>query len=100
MNTVVRTLSVAIILGLAAGVVCAQTSSSTAFAYEGRLTKSDLPANGSFDFEFRLYDLPTDGTLLGTVAMPGVAVTDGGSTVDLDFGFHVLAGACRLQRWL
>ena len=45
------------------------------------------PANGTYDFQFSLYDTLSGGTQVGsTVTMTGVPVTSGLFTVQLDFG--------------
>jgi len=59
----------------------------TAFTYQGRLLDDDSPANGLYDFEFKLYDAVTDGNQLSTtVYEEDVDVNDGDFMVDLDFG--------------
>lgn len=68
----------------------------TAFTYQGSLTDGASPANGRYDFEFRLYDDATHGTQVGsTVPRPGVEVADGAFTLLLDFGENVFAGEPR-----
>jgi len=58
-----------------------------AFTYQGRLSDGGTAADGSYDFEFSLYDALTDGSQVGsTVAAADVTVTDGLFTVELDFG--------------
>ncbi len=70
----------------------------TAFTYQGRLIDANSPADGLYEFEFKLYDSPTDGNQLdGTVAFRGVDVIDGYFTVELDFGSSVFTGDAR---WL
>ena len=65
----------------------------TAFTYQGRLKASNLPANGSYDLQFTLYDAATAGNAVGaTVTMPVVAVNAGLFTVQLDFGAAPFAG--------
>jgi hypothetical protein len=59
---------------------------STEFTYQGRLTDASAPADGSFDFELRLFDVPTGGTALATVERTGVPVVLGLFTVPVDFG--------------
>src|SRR5262245_29743484 len=88
-------LSVAIAtIGAPAG---AQVSLGTAFTYQGRLASGGSPANGLFDFEFRLYDDPTAGGQVGpTVALPSVNVSSGLFTVTLDFGAQFAGN----KRWL
>ena len=79
---------------LTVGAVWAQT---TGFTYQGRLTDSSVPANGSYDFEFALFNANTAGTQLGsTLTLTGVNVAAGVFTVELDFGSApFLAGAER-----
>jgi hypothetical protein len=53
----------------------AQTS---AFTYQGALTLYGQPANGTYDFMFRLLDAETDGTAAPVIPVnPGVGVTNG-----------------------
>jgi hypothetical protein len=75
--------------------VAAQT---TAFTYQGRLNESSLPATGSYDFQFKLFDAPTGGTQIGSIQLSGgnsVAVTNGVFNVTLDFGVAAFPGAVR-----
>jgi hypothetical protein len=59
----------------------------TGFMYQGRLTDGGSPANGSYDFLFRLYDSPSGYNQVGSTApRDDVAVTDGYFTLSLDFG--------------
>jgi hypothetical protein len=67
---------------------------TTSFTYQGQLVSAGGPATGTYDFQFRLYDAPTGGTLLGsTLTFDGVSpdpaplsVSNGLFTVPLDFG--------------
>ena len=59
----------------------------TAFTYQGRLMDANEPADGIYEFEFKLYDSLINGSQLnGTVSFRGVDVIDGYFTVELDFG--------------
>ena len=72
---------------------------STAFTYQGRLMDGGQPANGFYDFTFKLYDALAGGSTVGN-PMPGLAavpVTNGLFTVTLDFGLLGFDGA---DRWL
>jgi hypothetical protein len=75
----------------------------TAFTYQGRLTDASGPVTGTCDLTFDLYDEagsgspPTGGTLLGTDSKPGVEVSAGLFTVQLDFGAGAFYGEAR---WL
>lgn len=59
----------------------------TAFTYQGRLSDSGNPANGNYDFRFRLALDPQGNNYAGSpVLTNGVAVSSGLFTVSLDFG--------------
>ena len=74
----------------------AQTS---AFTYQGKLADSGVPANGAFDFTFRLFDASAGGTQVGAdVAVGDVQVTDGIFSVVLDFGTAAFASG--VERFL
>jgi hypothetical protein len=85
-------------LGILSGDAWAQAPLGTAFTYQGRLADGSTPANGPFDFEFRLFPSPSGGTPVGSpVVRDDVAVGDGLFTVTLDFGVGSFAGQAR---WL
>lgn len=85
----------ALMLLLVSSAAQAQT---TAFTYQGRLTDNTLPANGSYDFQFKLFDALAAGAQVGgTLSPTNVAVANGIFTVTLDFGAPVFPGA---NRWL
>jgi hypothetical protein len=107
-------LVVLVVLLLVAGSVAAATAQSipmdgratdaplaplgTAFTYQGRLTVSGSPADGLFDFEFRLFDALTAGNPVGSaVVVQDVAVSNGLFVVQLDFGDVFLGEAAFLQ---
>lgn len=71
----------------------------TAFTYQGRLIDSNFPAEGPYDFQFKLYNAPQASAQQGdTVDINDLVVTDGYFTVEkLDFGIDVFAGEAR---WL
>ncbi|NIM96409.1 MAG: hypothetical protein GTO18_22140 [Anaerolineales bacterium] len=57
------------------------------FTYQGRLTDGGSPANGTYDFEFKLFDDNAGGSQIGgTVNKDDVAVSDGFFTALLNFG--------------
>jgi len=59
----------------------------TEFTYQGELHFQGAAANGSFDFEFYLFDVESDGVALTTpVQLEDVSVMDGVFTVELDYG--------------
>jgi hypothetical protein len=91
----VRYFLIAVILSLSAAGALAQTS---VFTYQGRLTDGGTTANGTFDMQFKLYDMLTGGTLQGTpntITNTTVQVTSGVFTVQLDFGASAFPGADR-----
>ncbi len=64
----------------------AQGSSLTSFTYQGRLTDTNGPVNGLYDFSFSLFDNSSFGNQIGTsVARLYQPVTNGLFTVPLDF---------------
>lgn len=70
----------------------------SAFTYQGKLTDSGNPANGNYDFQFKLFDSAdfVTGNQVGTtITSLGVQVTNGTFTVQLDFGASVFPGASR-----
>lgn len=70
----------------------------TAFTYQGELTAAGVPANASYDMEFRAFDALTDGAQIGpTVTRPAVPVSHGLFSVALDFGAGQFAGD---RQWL
>jgi hypothetical protein len=70
----------------------------TGFTYQGHLEDGSNPANGSYDFEFLLYDAAAAGVQVGSTLAPGdVAVSDGFFTLQLDFGAGAFGGG---ERWL
>jgi hypothetical protein len=65
----------------------ADADQGTAFTYQGRLNSSGSPANGSFDFQLKLFDDPAAGAQVGaTQTQSSVAVSQGNFTLALDFG--------------
>jgi len=71
---------------------------SSAFTYQGRLTDGGDPADGVYDFEFRLFDEAGGGVQIGPTVQRGhTEVVGGYFTVMLDFGEGVFDGEAR---WL
>ncbi|MEI6235101.1 MAG: hypothetical protein WCT04_18750 [Planctomycetota bacterium] len=71
---------------------------STEFTYQGQLRQDTLPANGSYDLKFALFDAATSGNQISsTLSLPNVTVTNGLFTVSLDYGVKAFSGA---DRWL
>jgi len=68
---------------------------STEFTYQGRLLFGDVPANGSYDFEFALFDSDSGGNQVGsTFPVSAVSVNNGVFSVRIDFG-NQFPGASR-----
>jgi len=91
-----RTVLVLIVLMVLSPALARAAPLGTAFTYQGELTQSGGPANGSFGMRFLLYDSPGGSNTLGGLILP-VAVTNGLFTVELDFGVNVFTGE---DRWL
>ncbi len=62
---------------------------NSAFTFQGKLADAGSPANGAYDLQFKLYDLPSGGILFGTLVRDDVGVTQGIFTVTLDYGANV-----------
>ncbi len=78
----------------------AQGSSINVFTYQGRLSDTNGPVTGLFDFSFSLYDSSFSTTQIGTsVIRPFHGVTNGLFTIPLDFpgSVNLFAGP---DRWL
>src|SRR5437868_12482518 len=90
-----------IVLALFSGHILGATtpppaSLSTAFTYQGQLRDTGLPANGSYDFTFSLFDGSNPQVQIGsTLTVNAVTVTNGLFTVSLDFGLKVFTGQDR-----
>jgi hypothetical protein len=90
-----------LLLGGGVGLVLAQGPNlgddvGTAFTYQGRLMDDGDPANGSYDFQFDLYDDPTSGSRVAdTVYVDDKEVSEGLFTVQLDFERGVFTGEAR-----
>ncbi len=70
----------------------------SAFSYQGRLTDGGDPAEGAYDFEFRLFDDAGGDAQIGPTVQHGhTDVVGGYFTVMLDFGEGVFDGEAR---WL
>ncbi|HET9493722.1 MAG TPA: hypothetical protein VFR15_05785, partial [Chloroflexia bacterium] len=64
-----------------------QAPVGTGFTYQGSLKNGGNPANGQFDFQFKLYDALSGGGQVGsTLTVGNQTVTGGLFTVQLDFG--------------
>src|SRR3974377_1840657 len=70
--------------------LCAQ---GTAFTYEGQLSSSSGPANGSYDLAFTLFTTSSGGAAVAAVTNSATPVTNGLFNVTLDFGSGVFNGS-------
>src|SRR5829696_2823917 len=78
---------------LCAAPAFAQTS---AFVYQGKLTDGASAANGTYQFQFKLFDAATGGSQIGqTIADLPATVTNGIFAVNLDFGASKFDGSAR-----
>ena len=70
----------------------------TAFTYQGSLSDSGHPANGSYDIEFTIYDAVTNGNAVRVpLTNSATYITNGFFTIELDPGAGVFTGA---PRWV
>jgi trimeric autotransporter adhesin len=70
----------------------------TAFTYQGHLNDGPNPANGLYDLNFALFDVPDGGSQLGlSTTYSGHSVSNGLFTVMLGFGANPFNGEAR---WL
>jgi len=66
----------------------------TAFTYQGRLSVNGVPANGSYDWQFRLASDPLGNNYIGSPYVTnGIGVSDGLFTTTLDFGSSIFGGS-------
>ena len=93
MKRSILTLSLSLALLLVAGPTTAQADGLAGakaeqlpeFVYQGRLEDNGLPAEGSYDLTFTLWDAAAGGTLLGTIVEPDYPVVKGVFSVSLAF---------------
>lgn len=72
---------------LFAAMLLAKAAFGQAFTYQGELKQAGLPANGTYDFEFKLFTDAQGGVQVGqTTTVPNVAVTNGRFTALIDPG--------------
>jgi hypothetical protein len=91
-------LLVALIVTIAIPAAYAETQAGTTFTYQGYLTDGGEPLDGVAALDFRLYDAPGGGELIGPVlTFDEVEVLNGYFVVDLDFGAGAFDGNAR---WL
>lgn len=85
-----------ILASIAMAVTATSLAAAQSFTYQGRLDQNGLPANGEYDFAFRVYDVASGGVALtSTNFRYNVDVVDGLFSVTLDFGSSVFNGDAR-----
>lgn len=68
-------------------------SLDNSFTYQGQLNDANGPANGNYDFSFRLFRTANTASLAyGPITNVAVAVADGRFTTSLNFGTNVFDG--------
>ncbi len=95
-----RTVSIIVVVSMVVFVaaVAPVKAMDTAFTYQGRLSDGGDPAEGAYDFEFRLFDEAGGGGQIGPTVQHGhIDVVGGYFTVVLDFGTGAFNGEAR---WL
>src|SRR5438105_2388702 len=63
---------------------------TTAFTYQGRLSDSGTPANGTYDLRFIIYD-GNGAPIAGPITNAMTSVTNGLISVTLDFGAGIFS---------
>lgn len=93
---VYRALALTITVLIDHGNVNGEVPLGTSFTYQGQLKAGGVPADGNYDFVFRLYDAETDGTQVGgAVTIDNWPVESGLFTLRLDFGAGAIASDAR-----
>lgn len=91
----------ALIAGVACVLGAAATASgqlTTGWTYQGELKDADAPANGDYDFQFRLFDAASGNVQIGPMlCRDNIAVQDGRFVTQLDFGSVYVGGRLFLE---
>ncbi|MFO0837233.1 MAG: hypothetical protein U1D55_01810 [Phycisphaerae bacterium] len=88
----------AVLAAATCGLATAQTPLNSAFLYQGQLRETGIPAAGTYDMQFRLFDAATLGGQVGaTICQDDVTPVGGLFSVALDFGSTLFDGNAR---WL
>jgi trimeric autotransporter adhesin len=98
-KSVPRVYAVSVVVGLLAatlspGPVLAAPAGS-GFTYQGKLTNSGAPVNGTCALSFGLWDADTLGNFLNSNTLSTVPISAGLFTVQLDYGAGPFAGQAR-----
>ncbi len=95
MNKQIKHLPVALIV-LSTLILLPRTARAqgSAFMYQGQLTGSGAPVNGSFDMSFTLFNANSNVVLIaGPITNSATGVTNGLFTTTIDFGSGVFTGS-------
>lgn len=88
----------AAVLGNEAAPTAPEANVGTSFTYQGYLEDNGSLANGTYDFQFKLFDALNGGAQVGsTVVADNVSVSDGTFSAKLSFGASAFGGGAR---WL
>lgn len=93
MRTPIFTIVMTLMLSVA-GSASAQTLGS-GFTYQGTFVDNGTPANGSYDFEFALYQVAAGGSALQISSQTNVAVSGGLINTIIDFGAATFDGSVK-----
>ena len=87
-----------LLTGLLPLIPCGQAQSSS-ISFQGQLGDAGRPANGNYDFRFRLFDQTVNGAEKGVVVQAdSLGVTNGFFVVGLDFGLSAYTNGG--SRWV
>src|SRR5580700_10980573 len=90
----IRNLVIALASLLALSHLSSSFAQGTAFTYSGRLDHGRRPANGLYDFGFKLYSDPLAATQVGgSYFTNAVRVTKGMFVTTVDFGEGIFTGS-------
>jgi trimeric autotransporter adhesin len=100
-KSVLRIYAVLVVVGLMVGTLSPGPAfaapAGTAFTYQGKLTNSGAPVNGTCDLSFGLWDAVSAGNFLDLKTLSSVPIGGGLFTVELDYGAGPFTGQAR---WL
>ncbi len=65
------------------------TAHATAWTYHGTLNDGGKPAHGRYDLRLSMLDSTGGKSVGGMIVLPGVLVSNGSFSVDVDFGFDL-----------
>jgi hypothetical protein len=85
----------AIALAMVGVAASAQVPAGSAFTFQGRLDVSGVPANGTYDLRFKLFDDELGGAQIGGNQLAAdIVVVDGLFSTVLDFGASGVRWGC------